>query len=59
MVCMLFGVSNLGGEDVLIPVEVYSIYIQGPSIQKFGDGTDLKAGTTKERPSDVSQISIL
>jgi hypothetical protein len=28
---------------------VYSVYIRGPPIQKFGDGTDFKAGTTKER----------
>jgi hypothetical protein len=47
MWCMLFGG---GGEDVLISIEVYSDYIRGPPIQKFGDGTDLKAGTTKERP---------
>ena len=26
------------------------IYIQGPPIQKFGDGTGLWAGTTEERP---------
>jgi hypothetical protein len=39
-----------GGEDVLIPIAVYSVYIRGPPIQKFGDGTDCKAGTTKERP---------
>ena len=38
-----------GGEDVLIPIAVYSVYIRGPPIQKFGDGTDCKAGTTKER----------
>ena len=44
---MLFGG---GGEDVLIPIEVYIIYIQGPPIQKFGDGTHLWVGTTEERP---------
>jgi hypothetical protein len=47
MWCVLFGG---GGEDVLIPIEVYSVYIRGPSIQKFGDGIDRKAGTIKERP---------
>ena len=30
--------------------KVYSVYIQGPPTIKFGDGTDLKAGTMKERP---------
>jgi hypothetical protein len=44
---MLFGG---GGEDVLIPIEVYIIYIQGPPIQKFGGGTHLWVGTTEERP---------
>jgi hypothetical protein len=47
MWCVLFGG---GGEDVLIPIEVYSVYIRGPPIQKFGDGTDHKVGITKERP---------
>ena len=47
MWCVLFGG---GGEDVLIPIEVYIIYIRGPPIQKFGGGTDLWAGTTEERP---------
>ncbi len=41
MQCVLFG----GGEEELIPIEVYSVYIRGPLIQKFGDGTDLWAGT--------------
>ena len=45
--CVLFGD---GGEDVLIPFEVYLVYIGGPTIQKFGDGTDLWVGTTEERP---------
>ena len=32
--------------------EVYSVYIRGLPIQKFGDGVDLKVkvGTMKERP---------
>ena len=30
--------------------EVYSVYIRGSPIQNFGNGTDLKLGTTKERP---------
>ena len=47
MWCVLFGG---GGEDLLIPIEVYSVYIQGPQIHKFGDGTDLWVGTTEERP---------
>ncbi len=42
---MLFGD---GGEDVLIPIEVCLFYIQGPPIQKFGEGTDLWVGTTGE-----------
>ena len=36
--------------STLIPIEVYLVYIQGPPIQKFGEGTDLWAGTTEERP---------
>ena len=47
MWCVIFGD---GGEFVLIPIEVYIIYIQGPPIQKFEDGTDFWAGTTEERP---------
>ena len=42
MWCVLFGG---GGEDVLIPIEVYSVYTRGPLIQKFEDGTDRKTGT--------------
>jgi hypothetical protein len=33
MWCVLFGG---GGEDVLMPIEVYSVYIRGPPIQNFG-----------------------
>ena len=44
---MLFGG---GGEDVLIAIEVYSVYIRGPPIQQFGYVTDLWVGTTEERP---------
>jgi hypothetical protein len=47
MWCVLFGDR---GEDVLTPIEVYLVYIQGPSIQKFGGGTALWEGTTEERP---------
>jgi hypothetical protein len=32
MRCMLF---SGGGEDVLIPIGLYSVYIRGPPIQKF------------------------
>ena len=39
-----------GGEDVLIAIEVYSVYIRGPPIQQFGYVTDLWVGTTEERP---------
>jgi hypothetical protein len=34
MWCVLFGG---GGEDVLSSIEVYSVYIRGPPIQKIGD----------------------
>ena len=47
MWCVL---SGGGGEDVIIPIEVYIIYIREPPIQKSGDKTDLWAGTTEERP---------
>ncbi len=33
MWCVLFGG---GGEDVLIPIEVYSVYIQGSPYKKLG-----------------------
>ena len=55
MWCVLFGD---GGEDVLIPIEVYLVYIQGPLIQKFGEGTDLWAGTTEERLRGHASITV-
>ncbi len=55
MWCMLFGG---GGEDVLIPIEVYSVYIRGPPIQKIGVGTDRKAGKTKERPRGRASVEV-
>jgi hypothetical protein len=41
-------VENLGEEDSQGGDCLF--YIQGPPIEKFGDGTGLWAGTTKERP---------
>ena len=33
MLCVLFGSV---GVDILIPIEVYSVYIRGPPIQSLG-----------------------
>jgi hypothetical protein len=54
MWCVLYG----GGEEdvISIPIEIYSVYIQGLPIQKFGNGTDCKAGNTKERPRGCGTI---
>ena len=41
--------------------EVYLVYIRGPPIQNFGDGTDLKVGTTNKRPrgrGDTATLAI-